>query len=50
MMKNQKITIKKKKQINKKNKLWGVMKHRKGETIIFCEEDEVENASKQKFY
>jgi hypothetical protein len=39
MMKNQKITIKKKKQINKKNKLWGVMKHRKGEKLIFYEEE-----------
>jgi hypothetical protein len=44
-----KNNIKKKQQMNKKNKLWGVMKHRKGEKIIFCEEDEVENASKQKF-
>jgi hypothetical protein len=38
---------KKKQQIYKKNKLWGTMKHRKGEKIIFCEEDEEENASKQ---
>ena len=38
---------KKKQQMNKKNKLWGSMKHRKGEKIIFCEEDEEENASKQ---
>jgi hypothetical protein len=29
---------KKKQQINKKNKYWGPMKHRKGEKIIFCEE------------
>jgi hypothetical protein len=35
---------KKKQQIYKKNKLWGTMKHRKGEKIIFCEEDEEENA------
>ena len=28
----------KKKQINKKNKYWGPMKHRKGEKIIFCED------------
>ena len=38
---------KKKQQMNKKNKLWGKMKHRKGEKIVFCEEDEEENASKQ---
>ena len=31
---------KKKQQINKKNKYWGPMKHRKGEKIIFCEETE----------
>ena len=30
----------KKKQMNKKNKYWGPMKHRKGEKIIFCEETE----------
>ena len=29
---------KKKQQINKKNKYWGPMKHRKGEKIIFCED------------
>jgi hypothetical protein len=29
----------KKKQINKKNKYWGPMKHRKGEKIIFCEDN-----------
>jgi len=29
---------KKKQQINKKNKFWGPMKHRKGEKVIFCEE------------
>jgi len=28
----------KKKLMNKKNKYWGPMKHRKGEKIIFCEE------------
>ena len=31
---------KKKQQINKKNKYWGPMKHRKGEKVIFCEEAE----------
>ena len=31
---------KKKQAINKKNKLWGAMKHRKGEKITFCEEVE----------
>jgi hypothetical protein len=31
---------KKKQVINKKNKLWGAMKHRKGEKITFCEEVE----------
>jgi hypothetical protein len=29
----------KKKQINKKNKYWGPMKHRKGEKIVFCEDN-----------
>ena len=29
---------KKKQQMNKKNKYWGPMKHRKGEKIIFCED------------
>ena len=29
---------KKKQQMNKKNKLWGAMKHRKGEKITFCED------------
>ena len=33
---------KKKPMINKKNKLWGAMKHRKGEKITFCEELEEE--------
>ena len=31
---------KKKPMINKKNKLWGAMKHRKGEKITFCEDTE----------
>lgn len=31
---------KKKQAINKKNKLWGALKHRKGEKITFCEEVE----------
>ena len=39
--------IKKKQQINKKNKFWGAMKHRKGEKIMFCEEEEEENVSKR---
>ena len=29
---------KKKQQMNKKNKFWGPMKHRKGEKVIFCED------------
>jgi hypothetical protein len=33
---------KKKQVMNKKNKLWGAMKHRKGEKITFCEEAENE--------
>ena len=31
---------KKKQAINKKNKIWAAMKHRKGEKITFCEESE----------
>ena len=31
---------KKKQMINKKNKLWGAMKHRKGEKITFCQDIE----------
>ena len=31
---------KKKQQMNRKNKYWGPMKHRKGEKIIFCEDTE----------
>ena len=38
--KKKKKKAKKKQQINKKNKYWGPMKHRKGEKIIFCEETE----------
>ena len=41
-----KNNIKKKHQMNKKTKVWGAMKHRKGEKIIFCEEQEEENISK----
>ena len=37
-----KINNKKKQAMNKKNKLWGAMKHRKGEKITFCEELEEE--------
>ena len=33
---------KKKQAMNKKNKFWGAMKHRKGEKITFCEEAENE--------
>ena len=36
------INNKKKQAMNKKNKLWGAMKHRKGEKITFCEELENE--------
>ena len=43
MMKKEKIIIsnnKKKPMINKKNKLWGAMKHRKEGKITFCEDTE----------
>ena len=36
---------KKKQALNKKNKLWGAMKHRKGEKITFCEDTEEEPAT-----
>ena len=37
-----KINKKKSQVMNKKNKLWGAMKHRKGEKITFCEDLEEE--------
>ena len=41
--KMRKSSIKKKRAINKKNQIWGGLKHRKGEKVTFCEDVEEES-------